>query len=348
MSITEVKLSGVGISGSATGGKDAIVSRSYNAQYLVKATTDNLASSWVFDYFQRTPDLPWPGRFFNIGGGYDVESICKTLNVRYTANSEGQFVVDVSYEGLQGSQQQEEKPDQNGQATNNPLEWADEIDVSYTQISIPVEVGEFRGFQPDPIDNRRLRPGMITPIVNSAMKVYDPTIEEESQIKVIRISKYSRESQSEAFNNYIGAINSDRVVINKPAYGFRDSFDPYRGLIKGLTAQFAISNGIPHFRQGIELHISFLLYGWFRPLVDRGLDESRGEGDSNGRGSFVSASELPQFGALPHEPIKDDEGVTISEPVLFNGLGQRLEDGAPPVYLIYNVRKIIPFSPIRW
>lgn len=347
MAITNVELKSAALGGSATGGQDGIVSTSYTAQYQVDADTSTRSPAAVLAHFQQNADLPWPGRSYNLSGGYDPFSLCKSVNVKYTDKSEVQFLVDVSYESSNG-QGQEEKQDQNGKSSNNPLLWADEIDVSYTQQSIPVEVGEFRAFQPFPIDNPFLQPGKITPIVNSANKPYDPTLEEESQIKILRISKYSKTCQSEAFNKYIGSINSDRVVINKPSYGFSDSFEPYRGLIRGLSAQFAITNGIPHFRQTVELHISSLLYGWFRPIIDRGLSARRAVGDPDGQGGVIGQSDITPEGATDSEEVKDKEGVPTSEPVLFNGKGQPLKYWQQPVYLIYNVRRILPFSPIRW
>lgn len=340
--IVEVEEHGSGGSGTATGDNQGYVSRSYRTTH--KVTTDNIfAASHVFEYFMFNPSMPWPGRVYNYAGGFDSESFCKTVNVNYVENSGGsQWRVDASYEPLQGEPEQQQ--DAQGNNTTNPLLWRDELDVSYTQITIPVEAAEFRGFQPTPINNRFLPVGHIGPIVNSALKPVDPTLEEEAQIKVLRITKYSPVYQGANFDAYQGALNIDRVTINKPQYRFFQIIEPYRGYIKGLSATFAVTNNIPHWRQTMELHICNLLYGWLRVLVDRGMDERRFPGDPNGRGSEVSHSE-----GYKHEPAKDKDEVPVNEPVLFNGNGQWIGDtNSNPVLMIWNTRKTMPFAPIRW
>lgn len=337
-----------GGSGTATGNVDGFITTSYRCHYKVTVSDDILSPSYVLGHFQLTADLPWPGRVFNYAGGFDPTSICKSVDANWTEKSAGQFIVTANYEPAQGNFQQEEQPDNTGRNTTNPLLWADEVDVSYSSISIPVEAAEFRGFAPSPLVNRHMPIGSFRPITNSALKPYDPSIEEEAQIKIIRITKHSAFSQVEQFNKYIGAINSDTVTINKPAYGIRDTFGPFRAYIKGLSGTFAITNGIRHWRQTIEVHVSPLIFGWLRPIVDRGLDARRGQGDPDGRGGVVSEADLTTAGVIGHEPIKDKEGVPITEPVLLDGDGQPRKPGENAVYLLYNVRAVQPFSSIRW
>lgn len=339
-SVVSVEEGRPGDSGTATGDNQGYVSRAYRTTH--KVTTDGIyASSYIFAHLMSNLSCPWPGRTYNYAGGYDVTSVCKSVDVKYVENSGGKlWTVDSSFAPEQG--QPEEKQDPQGNNTTNPLQWRDELDVSYSSITIPVEAAEFRAFQPNAINNRFIAPGYIGPIVNSALKPYDPTLEEEAQIKVLRITKYGPVYQGGNFDAYQGAINGDRVIINKPLYRFFQSIEPYRAYIKGLSATFAVTNNIPHWRQTMELHICNLIYGWFRVLVDRGMDERRFPGDPNGRGGTVSNSQRPGY-----EPAKDKDGVPLSEPVLFDGQGQKLERG-PPVLMIYNTRKIMPFSPIRW
>jgi hypothetical protein len=345
-SVVSVVAAGAGGNGTASGDQDGYISRSYRTTHKV-TTTDIYAASYIFEHFMFNVECPWPGRTYNYAGGFDVTSVCRTVDVKYVENSGGtQWIVDSTFAPEQG--QAEEKPDAQGNNTTNPLFWRDEIDVSYSQFTIPVEAAEFRAFVPNFINNQFFPFGYKGAVVNSAIKPYDPTLEEEAQLKIIRITKHGPVYQGGNFDAYQGAINGDTVTINKPLYRFFQVIPPFRGLIKGLSATFAISNNIPHWRQTMELHISPLLFGWFRPLIDRGLDARRAQGDPNGRGGTVSASEVSAFGAVHHEPIKDRDGVPVTEPVLLDGNGQPLKPGLSPVIMVWNTRKIMPFSPIRW
>lgn len=346
MATYDVELSSLGSSGTATGSQEGTISRSYRASYIVTVSSDVRSPAGVFRYFELNADLPWPGRSYRYSDGFDGFSFCKSIDIDWVDKSDGKFIARATFEAAQ--QQEEEKPDNEGKNTTNPLLWADELDVSFSQISVPVEFCQFLGFVPQGIENRFLRNFTIQPVVNSALKPFDPTLEEEMQIKIIRITKYTGFYEGEAFNRYIGAQNADRVVINKPLYGFRDSIEPAHALIKGLSAQFGITNGIRHWRTTIEVHVSPFIFGWNRVVVDRGLDARRGQGDPNGAGGTVSASDLAAYGTVGHEPIKDKDGVPVSEPVLLDGNGQPLKPGETPVLLVYRTRPELLFSVIRW
>lgn len=345
-SVVSVEDYGDGGSGTATGDQQGYVSRSYQTTHMVN--TDGIyAASYIFEHFMFNVEYPWPGRNYNYAGGFDPTSICKTVNVKYVQGSGGtKWLVDAAFSPEQG--QAQEQQDAQGNNTTNPLLWRDEIDITYSQVTVPVEAAEFRAFIPNFINNKFFPFGYRGAVVNSALKPYDPTLEEEAQIKVLRITKYSPVYQGGNFDRYQGAINGDRVVINKPQYRFFQTIEPFHAYIKGLSATFAVTNNIPHWRQTMELHICNFVFGWFRPVVDRGLDARRAAGDPNGRGGTVSESEVATFGAVAHEPIKDKDGVPITEPVLLDGNGQPLKPGNSPIIMVWNTRNILPFSPIRW
>jgi len=76
----------------------------------------------------------------------------------------------------------------------------------------------------------------------------------------------------------------------------------------------------------------------------------RAAGDPDGKGSTISPGDLVAAGLPTNAIMQDTNGIPLSEPVLFDGNGQPLKTGpqARPVVLVYNVRKLRPFSPIRW
>lgn len=344
MSVTEVKLHSAGAGGSVSGSQDTGADKiSYRTKYRVKVSDPLDSPKTVLAYFRSHANLPWPGRPFSFGNGFDVSARCKTLDPDYVENSAGWYIVSATYESASGDEQQ---PGQNpdGKPVGSPFSWHDEIEVSYTQISIPVEVAIFRQFVPANIKNKFLKMGQETPVVNSAIVPFDPGLEEELDIKVIRISRYLKNWDGGAANGFQGAVNNDYVTIVKPAYKFKDGFAPYQGRVKQFSGSFGIVNGFSCWRVTVEVHVNPLQFGWRRVVCDRGIARRKAPGDPGGG----SLGDVIAPGDPVHAPIKDDEGFPISEPVLLNGNGQPLRPGEPIVYLVYQTRKERPFSPIAW
>ena len=349
MSVSIVDLHSQGASGTATGTDTGDVSASYRSAYRVTVDDPLDQPDLVLAHFRGNADLPWPGRAFKFGNGFDATVFCKTIDADFVEHSAGQFVVRCTFSSQQNDEKQDgQTPD--GKTSQDPTQWHDEIDVSYTQVSIPVERATFQGFLPDGINNTFLQKGKVGPIVNSALCVYDPTLEEEIDIKVLRITKYLKAYDGATFGKFQGAVNSDEVSIVKSAYKFKESFGKYQGFMRANSAQFAITNGKPHYRQTIEVHIHPLENGWRRLVVDRGLDARRAAEDPDGKGGTISNSDVADAGAVYHEPIKDKEGYAITEPVLLDGNGQPLKvtSGMNPVYLIYSTKKEMAFAGIQW
>lgn len=347
MSVSQVKLHSAGASGTSQGTDFGTVTNSYRSQYRVQVSDPLDTAPVVLAYFALNADYPWPGRPFFYGNGFDTTVICKTVDAQYVENSNGWYNVTCGFASAQSQEQKQDGQKSDGTTTQNPLLWHDEIDISFSQIAVPVEQGIFRGFDPPGINNPYLKPGNVGPIVNSALKPYDPTLEEEVDIKVLRITKYTKNYDGGFYSKYQGRVNSDSVTISKAAYGFKESFGPWQGRIKSISGQFAITNGIPHYRQTIEVHIHPAKSGWRRYIIDRGFDERRAFGDANGKGGTISASDLLTPDEIKYEPVKDLAGYPVTEPVLLNGNGQKVTNSGP-VYLIYSTRIEIPFSGIRW
>lgn len=340
MAVSEVKLSSAGVSGSVSAGDSQTINLggSYRARYFVKCSTSNDTPDIIFRYFHRTTSLPYIGRSFKIGNGFDRFSVCRSLDVNYTDKSDGQFVVDARFEPLQV---EVEQPDVNGQPTSNPFQWADEIEVTFSQYSVPVEQAEFRGFSHGA--NRRFRVGAVIPVMNSAMIPFDPPLEKEENIKIIRITKIAATYDGFSFDRFNNTINGERVIISKPVYGFRQEIPPYKGKLKMIGGQFQIQNGVRFWRQTAEIHING--FTWIKEVQDRGMDELYFSGERMHSGATVNAANAPK-GYL-HVPIRDS-GHPITEPVLLNGLGKRANPNGPPVYSRWNVHPIVSWAPIHW
>jgi hypothetical protein len=348
MSVLSIDLHSQGAGGTATGSDSGDVAISYRSSYRVTCSEGSYDPGEVLRYFKLNADYPWMGRPFKFGNSFDVNAITKTVEANYVENSDGKFIVQCTFAPEKGQEEQQgETP--SGQSSNDPVRWHDQIDVGFTQISIPVESAIFKGFTKLGISNPAFKAGKSMAIMNSATKPLDPTLEEEIDIKVIRITRNVRYYDGSLISNYQGALNSDPVTIFKPAYGFRERFGIYHGRIKAITAQFAIANGIPYYRHSIELHVFPPgRYGWLRLVLDQGIEELYREGDTRPDGSTVSAGDLPRNRNFEIKTVTDEEGLPISTPVRFNGNGKALAPNEDPVYLIYQTRHLLPFSPIRW
>jgi hypothetical protein len=347
MTVTEVRLHSTGASSSASATDAGAVQVKYRTSHRVICSDPLDSPDAVLLYFRGNTDLPWFGRPYKFANGFNALSTCRTIDATFEEKSGGWWNVVSTYEPLTTTSGATAE-DVDGNATQNPLLWHDDIDVSTTQISIPVEQAIFQGFQPGGITNRFLTPGKKTAVVNSAMVPFDPTLEEEIDITVIRITKYVAKYYGPLYNKYKNAVNSDNVVINKPTYNFFDGFGQYQGKVKQFSATFAIENRIRYYKQTLEVHVNPLPLGWRRVVLDKGLDRRQAAQDPDGLGGTISNSDVSFTAAPQHKPIEGLNGMPLSEPVNLDGNGQPLATGKDNVYLIYSTKNEIPFSGIQW
>jgi hypothetical protein len=345
MAVIQTKLLQAGVSGSAKGAESNTVQASYRLRYQVRVDDANPNPTTVLEHFRTTADLPWIGDRFQIGSDFDATAICKAIDPELIERSGGLFNVPVVFEPSESNADQKNVGiDPAGKTTGDPLKWHHDIDVSFTPISVPVEFATFRGFTNAREANRFMRPGVYMALQNSAGVAFDPPIEDDIPIKVIRISKNVPFYDDFAFNLYQGAVNSDNVIINKPDYRFKTQFGPYFGKIVQLGATFGVENGIKYFRQTLEIWVNPL--GWRRSILDRGTDQRAAEGDTNADGGIISPSDINPGDAF-HRKILGADGAPIVAPVNLDGNGKPLDPRFPAVYGVWSTRHEIPFMPLR-
>lgn len=344
MAVTEVRQAGVNVSGAATSEDGRIVRRKYAASHRVLCNSLNDDAEVVLDYFKRTTSLPYPGRIYRFGNGVDSSAICKNLTADRVQNSDTMFIAKADFEPPQGDKEQNE--DENGNSTDDPLNWHDEISITSTQISLPVWratiQGGFKG-----VAAAMRPPGTIGPIVNSAFVPFDPPLEEEDHIGVYRFTKRILrwdDAEAERFRN---AVNNQAFVINKPAYGFRKIVRQHRGLIKTFDGNFAIANGVKHYVRVVELWVHPRT--WRREVLDMGLGFRAMPGDPDGEGGTISQVDIVD-GMPQTRRAQDGQGYPITEPIMLNGDGQALDLAAreEPVFLTYSTKAELNFNGIRW
>ncbi len=156
------------------------------------------------------------------------------------------------------------------------------------------------------------------PILNSSDEPFDPPPTEEFYDLIMRATYNVSFFDPVGASNYKGAVNSDL----------------FRGFAPGLakvkeyrSRQIWTFTGNFYIEVAVELH--FRSTGWKRKFLDQGYRIKTGT-DSGGKPTYSE--------------ITDDEGNLITEPVLLDGLGQKLADGAPVVRREYWTKKQLPFN----
>ena len=358
MTVISVTARGIGCSGKAsqgigqTGG-DAQVSKTYRAHYRAKA--DPLDSSpIIYQYLEANSGnggIPWFGSILTLGNGSDSAVVCQDIDVDPIEGGPGLFDIIATFKPANSEGDIQQQPGSGGSLSANPLDWLDDIDVSFTQTSVAVERGIFHGFFDDEGNpaNAQLAIGSKLAIANSAGVPYDPPIEDEKQIKIIRIARNVFEYDDFLLDDFNGAINSDEFIIEKPFYRFRSRVRPLTALCR-LGSVFNIQNGIKYYRQTLELWID--KENWRRKILDKGQQRMIKEGAPNGTGSSYSSADIPDEGNAPYVQLADPDGLPLSSPVGFGGGGFPKNNALGPSFYghwgIKDERAFAPLAGVAW
>lgn len=307
------------IRGSATGNSVNRVATGYGITYRAKIDDAIPDPKVVLDYCKSNG--VWPGKPFKPSGGYkgDPNAYCRSVRPQFVKDSSNPFMfyVDVEFESI--------------------LPQRDEIQEYSTQFSVAQEAAVFYGA----INANKLSPflkvGKLLPVTNSAGKVHDPQMEEEFEVKVIRITKTLLKFNGTDLERFRGCINTDDVIIDRSDVGFTDAFGPYFGRLRIVGADlFYDENDIPRWRQTTEIWVN--PFGWRRNILDQGTSTTEWPGE--GSTSFQDS---------PAETrIKDADGYPVTQPVLLNGNGKELDTARESsVYLVWGTKPETAFMPLR-
>lgn len=336
MSVTEVKLAAAGASGKASGKAGTPEQVELTANYHVVAGRTDTALD-VLLHFKGDASLPWMGRPFSYAGGVTSYCVCDDVDAQPIVGSEGRFTVAAKFSSQYSGGDDDNSDggkDKNGNKTDDPTQWHDDIEVSTTQVSIPIEYATYIG--PIPA-NDFLKPGKtLRDPCNSAGVPFDPLPEYELDITVLRITKYVRDWDDTQIAKYRGTINNDHFVINKPDYNFSLTVSPFVGKMKQFSGSFHFQDNIKYWKHTIELHINPL--GWRFPLLDRGTTKTVRDDDPTSS----------TYGDMQPKRIVDTDGIPLTEPQKLDGNGGLLRPGRDPVYLLYAKYEEVPYGNITW
>lgn len=332
--VTEVKFTG--ISASYTGTDPGDVSPTYRATFWVKTNDPLDMPDMVSDHFRATSSLPWIGRKFKLGNGFDGEAVCRAVEPSYIDKSGGCYNVTCRFDpedAIAEFSGSTTGVTEGGKTTEDPLLYTTEIELSWNQITEPAYDAKFFGFVPAGIKHPFLKAGNRIAVVNSAMKPFDPTLEVENSIKVIRISQNFNRYDGVNYDRYHGTVNNNNQVIGRPGFGFRQAVLPYRGKMAFYGASLGYENGVFFWREIKEVHIH--PRSWIRQVPDIGHEELLKPGDRLEDGTELSADDFPAERPWEHRVIAGEDGLPNVGPCLLDGKGRRLAPGKPAVFLKY-------------
>lgn len=351
MTVLTVKPANSGLNGHTKGTDTQSATRGHRATFRVHC---DAADTWeVIDaYFRGNSELPYNGRIFKVANGQDTRSRCTELRGTFVDDSNWDWLVEATYEENLTTFTGPTGQDGQGQASDNPFDWHDKISVVTTQMSVGVEAAVFKHTDPPNMIGPRLadQRNKLIPVANSAGVPFDPGIEEELDITVIRITKYQPVYSTifvDVFRNTVNGL--DTVIRKPPPYNFIYPIPAYQGKIKSIDSDWAVTpKGIVYWTHTLEVHINPL--GWRRRIGDKGThqiffpEEVLPDGTTLSNGD----SRIPNGEGFLRDEIKDNDGMAISEPQPFNGKGKKLKPGEPFVWLIYQTLREADWSGINW
>lgn len=344
MAVMEVTMLDQGLSGELSGFSINAAKRTHTAVYKVKsAPTDTEVT--ILEHFRTTNTLPYLGKYFKVENDRDETAICNSIAPQRVEKGGGIWLTTVKWSPLEDEKEQK---DSEGNDTNNPLDWHDEVNIGFRIIMVPCEVAIFRGAVINGVKGQPIPPllnvGEQLLPCNSAFVPFDPTLEQEINIKVVTITKNLRVFDGIWADQFRGCVNEDFVNIQKLPYGYFDQWQPLTAKVENVTGTFQLTNRILYWKQAVEVHINPLT--WRKFPCDRGMAQRLTPGAKRYNGQTVSYSD-PDVNQL--EALRDQSGFPIAGPVLFNGKGQPLDPlTEKPVYLEYQVFPEVPFAPIPW
>lgn len=216
------------------------------------------------------------------------------------------------------------KPFQGGDLPS-PLHWL--VTVVYSSIvnplELPPQVSWFSAATNEPVDIAKvLNPatGQVTEgsATNSSGEAVDPPITDEVDDLIYR-TVFNQEFFNHTFaSTLIGSLNSE----------VWKQFDKWKAKIKVYSAVERRAAGLNYVEVTAEIHIRE--DNWFQKVPDQGFRTLDGADPTTG---------LPKY-----TTIKDEEGNALSQPVLLDGFGQILPEGADPIILTYNARPSFDFN----
>ena len=343
MSVTNVALAWAGSTGSST--KQG---REYTATYRVETDTHLDQTKTIVDFFRdnaRFNDLalPYLDSSYSFANDVDPVALCDSIAPKRAENSQQHWSVEFHYK-TPDEEEEETGETENGEASNNPLDWRMTCDVSFVDYTRPVTKAIYRGG----FAHNFLDVGEEYAVVNSSFAVLDPPLERSAMQQLYRFGYY-RNTYPGWVDQAFRAVNRNpfRIQIRDPntvdERGQPDgegaildsTFLDFTCQISSVNGAIVRKNGLTLWRMSTEMLVDNE-FGFRVDVLDQGVTAIGGDNYPDGMGgNFVEANWAA--GTPAQRRIMDPNGMPITEPILLNGNGQPLKLGDPPVYVTWSI-----------
>ena len=312
--------------GSLEGSQTRDDARRYAAVYRITVSSPYDDARVIIDHFADNPVLPWFGDHWDVGNGVDTGAFVREISPRRMDQSRVDWQVTVEFATP-------DAVDEDGNFTDDPLEFACVVAGTMAQFSHPVERANFKsGFVGSAAAYWPANTSIIP--INSAGVPFNPPLEEDMGRQVLRFERNFATVNYDFAEN--GIVNSEALVVAHR--GFFKTVHALGGKVNNWAAGIRHERSIFYWHVGCEMHVKGLNEDnptWRRRIIDRGLSGRADAGDPDGRGGTISAGDiLPGMPVV--RPVTDFSGLAMREPILLNGDGQPLTSGATAVQLEYQ------------
>lgn len=290
-------------------------------------------------FLRANPKMPWYGREWNYGTKRDPFATCRSIKIRRNLNT-----FDVSATFSSEAEKKDEKPDNEGNPTDDPTKWRTELDIRYSQTAMAVERATFIGFS-RPVNNNRLFPGRVGPIVNSLMQQLDVQHMKEVDTQTIRCTFYRAEWDQAEAAKFIGKVNSNPLLVAMPKLGFRANYPAGTLKVREYGGRSEIANRKAFW--SITLEVIYKPDGWLLEVLDTGFGTQLVPGEpkiGDPDGEVWTSVDLNLLGNTPVEQAVDVNGNPIAVAGHLDGAGKMLKPGQEPVYLKYQIYEETSFA----
>lgn len=306
--------------------------------------------------------IPQIGSSYSVGTDQYPNATCKSLSTTPVSGTRNLWQITASFGAVEGGEDEEDPTDgttQDGEPTEDPLQFAVSMSMSTSRVTRDAIVGTFIGvvtdgaFLQQGFDEGAVPPqfhgnvqtdasGKITngrAITNSAFIPFDPPVQTEYNRTNVKI-KFNTLNSPSRLIPYINSVNSKHLKINL-SYRWDDEWGEgrastasvdipaYAGRLMGISTTPSRRNGIGFHENEIEIEID-KLYGWRLDVLDRGY------ATTNKEEMFGTGSEGKSYTKI--DAVVTEDGFASREPILLDGMGQALDvKSSESVFIRYGV-----------
>lgn len=277
------------------------------------------------------------GNSYDVNGERDGGVRCVKINPRRHDDNKKLWDVAVDW-NTPDIQNEQQGIDDKGRPTNDPLKFRSKVDLSVQQMQRPVEKAILR----TRLRGRRIN--TVGPVTNSAGVPYDPPLEKDYAIYVVRVTKNLPAFPNRHWSDYQNAVNKDAWNLTRRFPKLKLKLKPYTCKMQSISGSMQLQNNKLFWQVVYEFHVD-TDFGWRRDVVDKGRSRLACAGDPiPGAGGLVYQQRV---GRPPVMTIKDDDGFPVHEDLLLDGRGEPLPCGGKPFYINYSVYPELPFKKLK-